>query len=105
MAAALRLDDPDHRFTMVRLASDLHLSEAERTFARNGDGWVLNVQLPDVNRLEYKLEVTDADGNSDWICDPGNPKRAPGAFGEKSVLELPGYTPPAWLEASVVPSR
>ena len=31
--------------------------------------------------------------------DPGNPQRAPGAFGEKSVLELPGYEPPAWLDA------
>ena len=33
------------------------------------------------------------------MLDPGNPQRAPGAFGEKSVLLLPGYEPPAWLEA------
>ena len=32
------------------------------------------------------------------VCDPGNPQRAPGAFGEKSVLSAPGYRPPAWLE-------
>jgi enterochelin esterase family protein len=31
------------------------------------------------------------------VPDPANPLRAPGAFGEKSVLELPGYEPPAWV--------
>src|SRR3954466_14851449 len=105
MPVALRLDDPDHEFQTVRLASDLHLDEAQRTFRRNGNGWLLEVELPDVLRLEYKLEVTNAEGHSDWILDPDNPKRAPGAFGEKSVLELPGYTPPAWLEGPAVPGR
>ena len=38
-----------------------------------------------------------ADGGSERVCDPGNPLRAPGAFGEKSVLLLAGYEPPAWL--------
>ena len=32
------------------------------------------------------------------ICDPANPQRAPGGFGEKSVLELAGYRPPEWLD-------
>jgi enterochelin esterase family protein len=32
------------------------------------------------------------------VCDPTNPRRAPGAFGDKSVLELPGYRRPAWLD-------
>src|SRR3954451_12558683 len=105
MPVALRLDDPDHRFQTVRLASDLHLDEAQRTFTRNGTGWLLEVELPDVLRLEYKLEVTDAEGHSDWILDPDNPKRAPGAFGDKSVLELPGYMPPAWLQGPAVPGR
>ena len=38
-----------------------------------------------------------ADGGSERVCDPGNPLRAPGAFGEKSVLLLDGYEPPPWL--------
>ena len=38
-----------------------------------------------------------ADGGSEWVLDPGNPLRAPGAFGDKSVLLLEGYEPPAWL--------
>src|SRR4051794_25459572 len=105
MAVALRLDDPDHAFKTVRLASDLHLSDEQRTFARNGDGWQLNLELPDVQRLEYKLELEHPDGGGEHVCDPANPKRAPGAFGEKSVLELPGYEPPAWLEAPPIPSR
>ena len=103
--AALRFSDPDRAFTTVRLASDLHLSEAQRTFARAGDGWALEIPLPDVQRLEYKLEVTLPDGTTEWICDPDNPRRAPGAFGEKSVLELPGYRAPAWLDAPTVEGR
>jgi enterochelin esterase family protein len=38
------------------------------------------------------------------VTDPANPRRAPGAFGEKSVLELDGYEPPAWLAAAPVES-
>jgi enterochelin esterase family protein len=105
MSVALRLADPDGTFTAVRLASDLPLTDAQRSFARNGDGWRLELELPDILRLEYKLEVEHADGGVEHVCDPGNPKRAPGAFGEKSVLELPGYRPPAWLEAEPVPGR
>ncbi len=44
--------------------------------------------------MEYRFE---ADGDS--FCDPQNPLRAPGAFGDKSVVEFPGYRPPAWLAA------
>ena len=51
--------------------------------ARNGDGWKLELELPDIHRLEYKLEVQHRDGKTEHICDPGNAKRAPGAFGEK----------------------
>ena len=98
MPVALRLADPDGRFNAVRLASDLPLSHEQRSFTRNGDGWRLELDVPDLLRLEYKLEVDHADGGTEHLCDPDNPQRAPGAFGEKSVLELPGYEPPAWLD-------
>lgn len=101
MPVALRLPDPDGSFTAVRLASDL----PGALFTRKGDEWVLELELSDVRRLEYKLEVTYRDGGSDWILDPANPKRAPGAFGEKSVLELPGYEAPAWLDQEGVAGR
>jgi enterochelin esterase-like enzyme len=101
----LTLDDPEGKYAAVRLSSDLHLPLEQCTFARDGDRWVLDVELPDVLRLEYQLEVERTDGGNEWICDPGNPKRAPGAFGEKSVLELPGYEAPAWLDAETVEGR
>ena len=39
--------------------------------------------------MEYRFE---ADGES--FCDPHNPNRTPGSFGERSVIEFPGYAPP-----------
>jgi len=105
MPLALRLADPDGDFSAVRLASDLHLSDRERSFRRAGDEWVLELEPPEIERLEYKLEVERPDGGTDWLLDPGNPHRAPGAFGDKSVLELPGYAAPDWLEAEGVPGR
>ncbi|MGH8861420.1 MAG: alpha/beta hydrolase, partial [Jatrophihabitantaceae bacterium] len=34
------------------------------------------------------------------ITDPGNERRAPGAFGDKSVLEFAEYAAPGWVEAT-----
>jgi enterochelin esterase-like enzyme len=99
----LRLADPDERYAAVRLCSDLPLPEAE--YARHNGEWRLELALPAVARLEYELEVVDHDGDSARVCDPGNPHQAPGAFGEKSVLLLPGYAAPRWLEADGVPGR
>jgi enterochelin esterase-like enzyme len=101
----LRLADPEGRYAAVRLCSDLPLSDRERSFARDGDDWVLEIDPPGIARLEYHVEVTGHDGASETGPDPGNPLRAPGAFGEKSVLLLPGYEPPAWLEAPAVEGR
>jgi enterochelin esterase-like enzyme len=97
-----RLADSEGRYAAVRLCSDLPLSDRERSFSRDGDQWVLEVDAPAIARLEYHLEVTDADGVTETGPDPGNPLRAPGAFGEKSVLLMPGYEPPAWLDAPAV---
>src|SRR5262249_53733983 len=98
----LRVADPEGRYSAVRLSSDLRLSDAERSFARADGEWVLDLRPHDVRRLEYKLELERPDGGVEWALDPGNPNRAPGAFGEKSVLLLPGYAAPAWLDAAVV---
>lgn len=100
-----RLADPEGRYAAVRLCSDLPLSDHERSFARQDGEWVLEIDPPPVQRLEYHLEVTDADGVSQTGPDPGNPLRAPGAFGEKSVFLLPGYEPPDWLAAPPVEGR
>jgi enterochelin esterase family protein len=91
----LRLADPDERYAAVRLHSDLPVRE----FGRDGAEWSLDLGDAPVTRLEYELELVDADGDSEWVLDPDNPLTAPGAFGEKSVLLREGYAPPAWLDA------
>jgi len=98
--ASLRVDDPDQRLAGVRLVSDLPL--ADPVFVRDGSGWVLELPETGLARLEYQLELSDRDGDTIVVCDPGNPERAPGPFGEKSVLLAPGYRPPAWLNGPVV---
>lgn len=99
----LRLADPDERYAAVRLCSDLPLPEAD--YARHNGEWRLELAVPPVARLEYELEVVDHEGESARVCDPGNPHQAPGAFGGKSVLLLPGYSAPGWLAAEGVPGR
>jgi len=101
MLGSLHVDDPEQRFAAVRLCSDLPLPDRE--FVRDNGGWVLRLPETGVSRLEYQLEVLDHDGTAHVVCDPDNPQRAPGAFGEKSVLWAPGYRPPGWLEQPAVP--
>jgi enterochelin esterase-like enzyme len=69
----------------------------EVPFTRLERRWELRLARPDVDRLEYLLELRDRDGGVVRVLDPGNPLRAPGAFGERSVIEFPGYAPPAWV--------
>jgi enterochelin esterase family protein len=92
----LRLADPDERYAAVRLRSDL---PPPLEYTRSRTGWTLEVGAMPVARLEYQLELVHADGSSAWVCDPGNPQRASGAFGEKSVLVFDGYEPPPWVVA------
>ena len=99
----LRLADPDESYAAVRLCSDLALSEDRRAYARHDGEWRLELEPPPVARLEYELEILHRGGDSERIRDPGNPHLAPGAFGSKSVLLLPGYAAPAWLDRTGVP--
>jgi enterochelin esterase-like enzyme len=103
MAGSLRVDDPEGRYAAIRLCSDLPLPD--RDFARDDGGWVLPLPALRLARLEYQLELLHHDGTTEVACDPGNPRRAPGAFGEKSVLVWPGYRPPAWLDEPAVAGR
>ena len=56
--------------------------------------WRLTFPRPDVDRLEYLIGV---DGG--FAPDPSNPMRAPGPFGDKSVVEWPEYERPGWLDS------
>jgi enterochelin esterase-like enzyme len=99
--------DPERRLRRVRLVQELWRPRLGPDFQRAGGNgsWQLRFTPPPVARIEYQLELTHADGGVEVVCDPGNPLRAPGPFGEKSVLELPGYRPPAWLASDAPPGR
>ena len=81
-------------FTSVRLQQELQRPRSGPAFNRHDGFWELEYRRAQVDRMEYRLE---ADGDS--FCDPHNPLRAPGAFGDKSVIEFPGYAPPGWLDS------
>src|SRR5207248_2555541 len=44
-------------------------------------------------------------GRTDHVCDPENPRRVGGAFGDKSVLQCPEYTEPEWLTMPEAPGE
>jgi enterochelin esterase-like enzyme len=92
--------DPDRELRAVRLHQDLVRPRNGPDFVLlPGDaGWSLHFPRLDVARMEYKIEIVHAGGDADVMCDPWNPRRVGGAFGDKSVVELPGYAAPAWLE-------
>ena len=103
MVGSLRVEDPEPRYAAVRLRSDLPLREPD--FVRDDGGWVLHLPHARLARLEYQLELVSHDGTSRVVCDPGNPQRAPGPFGEKSVVVAPGYRPPDWLDGPSLDGR
>jgi enterochelin esterase-like enzyme len=96
------LADRYRRLGAVRLVQDLGLSEL--AFTRERTEWWLRLPRPPVDRMEYLFEVEDDNGRRNTILDPANPRRAPGAFGDKSEITFPGYAPPSWLEAAGVDS-
>ncbi|KGN39602.1 alpha/beta hydrolase [Knoellia subterranea] len=77
-----------------------------REFARVDDVWELALPRPGLARLEYRFIVTRpvADGiAAETILDPDNPVTVETAFGSRSVMQMPGYAIPSWLEAPAVP--
>ena len=100
-----RLADPEGRLAGVRLEQEVRIPGDRLGFHRDGDGWVLVIDRPLVNRMEYRFELRYADGGAETVLDPGNPRQVAGAFGPKSVLEFPGYTPPGWLSTAAEPGN
>ena len=100
----LRHSDPDRTLAGVRLVQEIGLPADQLEFEYDdaGRGWRLRLpQLP-VWRLEYRLELRH-EGRTEVVCDPDNPQRAPGGFGEKSVIELAAYHQPDWLDLPEAP--
>lgn len=96
--ATFRLVDVEHRLRGVRLDQEAGVPGDQLDFTWADGLWELTVDLPAVDRLEYLLTLTHPDGSTESVADPANPHSAPGAFGARSVLELPGYEPPRWLD-------
>ena len=94
--------DPDHRFAGLTLECDAVVKGAGRSFSRRDGRWELRIPRPSLARLEYQLGVVDHHGQASSQVDPANPLRVDTAFGQKSVVELPGYQPPRWLTEPAV---
>jgi enterochelin esterase-like enzyme len=114
MAVPARLDDDQIDLTFrgprglraVRFRSDLVKRGDPPEFHRRGRSLTWDLCLPrpvGVDRVEYQLELAHADGTTELVTDPANPLVAPGPFGDKSVLELPGYERPVWLDEEAEP--
>nr|WP_296066573.1 alpha/beta hydrolase-fold protein [uncultured Actinoplanes sp.] len=95
-AVCFRLPDHDQKLASVRLVCAF-LGSPAFTFDAAEGRWELRVARPPAARIEYKLELTRRDGRVETICDQGNPRRAPGGFGESSVVWCPDYREPDWL--------
>lgn len=90
--------DRYRRLAAVRLIQEIGLDDV--AFTRAGTVWTLRVDRPPVDRMEYLFEIEDHNQHRATITDPENPRRAPGAFGEKSVVEFPEYSAPCWCDTT-----
>jgi enterochelin esterase family protein len=102
-----RLSDPDRRLAGVRLVQAIGLPPDRLDFSYDDDerAWRLSLPRNGAWRMEYQLEWRHADGRVERACDPDNPRRVGGAFGDKSVLECPEYVAPAWLGLPAAPGQ
>src|SRR3954471_11883527 len=91
-----RFPDHDHRLTGVRLDCGV-LDSPAFAYVAGSRSWELRVPGPAADRIEYRLGLPRRDGRHETICDPGNPRRAPGGYGDSSVLWCPDYREPDWL--------
>jgi enterochelin esterase-like enzyme len=89
------VQDPDRRYGEVVLWQDVERPRPGPPFVWTGSDWRLRFPRPDADRLEYLLGF-----DGEFVPDPANPLRAPGPFGDKSVVEWPEYEPPAWLDTA-----
>ena len=94
-AVDFELPDREHRLGRVLLYQEVARPRVGPPFELNGSAWRLRFPRPRADRLEYLLEI---DGR--MTTDPTNPLRAPGPFGDKSVVEWPEYEPPRWLDTA-----
>jgi enterochelin esterase-like enzyme len=93
-AVCFRLHDHDRRLSAVRLQAAVLPGAPDFTYLAETRTWELRLPRPAVRRIEYQLELTHADGGTETVCDPDNPRRVAGGFGE---LRCADYREPDWL--------
>ena len=92
------MPDPDRELERVSLAQELRRPRLGPPLRWDNGVWRVRFERPEVDRMEYLLQL---DGS--LHPDPRNPLRAPGPWGDKSVIEWPEYEPPAWLDTIADP--
>lgn len=83
---------------IVFLAGDMNgWSTSDQPLERltGTDLHLLEVEVPDGARLDYKLVVS----GTEWTLDPWNPRTMTGGYGPNSELRTPAYVPPAEVES------
>jgi enterochelin esterase-like enzyme len=102
-----RLRDHGQRLSSVRLQQGVwpRSQALDFSYDRGTHTWELRLPRPPVHRIEYKLDVTHAGAGTETICDPDNPRRVGGAFGDSSVLWCTDYREPDWLHLTQAPGR
>jgi enterochelin esterase-like enzyme len=97
--------DPDHTLAAVWLYQELARPYDGPELTWRDGVWSVDLAPRGALRIEYLLSVRHHDGRVDTGPDPANPLRAAGPFGDKSVVELPGYQTPPWLHDAVPPEQ
>ena len=92
--------EQDERFTPRRVWFHLRDFGADPTFHLEAGQWVARIPRPPVDRLEYLLVLEWPDGGQSMVPDPANARRVRSVFGDKSVIEFPGYARPWWLSVA-----
>lgn len=92
------MPDPHRLYREVVLAQEIVRPRVGPPFEWRDGAWRLDFSRAEVDRMEYLLAI---DGR--FLPDPANPLRARGPFGDKSVVEWPGYEAPAWLDSVADP--
>jgi hypothetical protein len=96
-----RVADPGGDLAGVNLYQEVQRPRIGPAFTQDRDrAWRLRFPRAEIDRMEYMLELARADGTVELTPDPANRLRAPGPFGDKSVVEWPEYGAPEWLEGS-----
>jgi enterochelin esterase-like enzyme len=91
------LPDPTGRVAAARLYQEVQGERRLLDMKRHHDGFVLWIDRPAVQRMEYVFDLTLEDGSTTRELDPENEDEVDGVFGRKSVVAFPGYEEPRWL--------